>query len=409
MIRPPPIALVHDWNYNRSNRLGLLFPSAYDGALRAQYRQPLLAGYGREYTSIIGNTDVSLNLTGTPQGILIAQANQNVSRLDLEKSVAQLVHDVESQYWTLSLAENNLNLLRAGFASLEEVATKIETRAAVEAPGGDAAILSQIRDVLLQAEVEILNAETAVEQEALLLKRLIGVPNGEDIKIVTLDSLTTAEVRIDLHECIGTALTSRVELRKQHEVIRTHRLEQRAAQLLMKPRLDLITEYRLNGFGDELFGDQNPFSRSYGTLLSGDQTGWNAGFEFTRPVRNRLARQRLRNANLELRKAQILLREQQNEVRSELSFVAKEVDRSFSERRIQQKRTELTLARLEAQRAQLLVNDSAQDLIALANSMRALTSAKLSHQASVHACKQALSDLEFRKGRVFQEYGISLK
>lgn len=403
------IALVHDWNYNRSNRLGLLFPSAYDGSLRAQFRQPLLAGAGREYTSIIGNTDVSLDLTGTPQGFLIAQVNQNVSRLDLVQAISKLVHDVASQYWALSLAQNNLNLLINNQGVLVELAEKIEARSSANAPGGETQVLAQVRDLQLQAEVEIVNARSTVEKEELLLRRLMGVPSSDLSRFVASDPPVAGELIFDIEECVGIALASRIELRKQQQVLRGQRLEQRAAQLLLKPRLDLVTEYRLNGFGDKLFGDENPFSSSYTTLLSGDQTGWNAGFEYTRPVRNRLAKQRLRNANLKLRKAQIQFRQQQQEIQSEIRFVASEIDRAFQEKELQERRVNLTRSRLEAQQSTLEVSDTAQDLISLANTHRAFLDASISFQASVVACAQALEDLEYRKGRTFAEFGISLR
>ena len=50
-------ALRHDWNYSQNNVPSRLFESSFTGLLRAEYRQPLWAGSGVEFTRIAGALD----------------------------------------------------------------------------------------------------------------------------------------------------------------------------------------------------------------------------------------------------------------------------------------------------------------------------------------------------------------
>ncbi len=77
-----------------------LFPSSFDGWVEAEWRQPLLQGAGTTYNRIAGPTTVP----GQYNGVLIARINEDVSLADFEKSVIQVVADVEQAYWDLVTA-----------------------------------------------------------------------------------------------------------------------------------------------------------------------------------------------------------------------------------------------------------------------------------------------------------------
>ncbi|HUG18235.1 MAG TPA: TolC family protein, partial [Planctomycetaceae bacterium] len=99
------IALSHDVDYLGTNSTGAMFPSSYAGRMTAQYRHPLLAGAGTEFTRIAGPITQSFGgITGVTQGVVIARINQDVTLADFEASVRNLVLDVENQYWDLYLA-----------------------------------------------------------------------------------------------------------------------------------------------------------------------------------------------------------------------------------------------------------------------------------------------------------------
>ena len=96
------VSISHDWNYNGSNRRGILFPSVYTGTATLQFRQPLLAGFGREVTDVAGPRANALRgVTGVSQCVEIAKINTILSIIDIEMAVPALLRDVEFTYWRL--------------------------------------------------------------------------------------------------------------------------------------------------------------------------------------------------------------------------------------------------------------------------------------------------------------------
>ena len=85
-------ALQHDWDYSGSNTPSRLFPSVYTGFIRAEYRQPLLAGSGTEFTRIAGPRDQRV---GVNRGVLIARINQDLTLADFEARVTDLLKEIE--------------------------------------------------------------------------------------------------------------------------------------------------------------------------------------------------------------------------------------------------------------------------------------------------------------------------
>src|SRR5690606_31379679 len=98
-------SVSHDWSYLGNNQRFQLFPSSYRGLLRADYRQPLWAGAGTEYTRIAGPVLRSLpGLSTVDQGVVVSRINTDISIADFEAGVTNLVRDVEDTYWDLYLA-----------------------------------------------------------------------------------------------------------------------------------------------------------------------------------------------------------------------------------------------------------------------------------------------------------------
>ncbi len=97
--------LSHTWNYSSNRMPSRLFPSNYEGFLRAEFRQPLWAGAGPRYTSIAGPISENIQgVTGVQQGMLISKINDLIAQIDYEIDVTNFLRDVEMQYWRLYLA-----------------------------------------------------------------------------------------------------------------------------------------------------------------------------------------------------------------------------------------------------------------------------------------------------------------
>ncbi len=87
------LTFSQEWDYVANNVTGNLFPSVYTGFVRAEYRRPLLAGAGTDYTRIAG--PISKNTPGAAQGVVIARINNDIAIADFEGTVHQLMRDVQ--------------------------------------------------------------------------------------------------------------------------------------------------------------------------------------------------------------------------------------------------------------------------------------------------------------------------
>lgn len=78
---------------------------------------------------------------------------------------------------------------------------------------------------------------------------------GDDGDVLRpLDDPVTANVLPDWQQNLFQALARRPELRRQKWSIKSLQLQLRAAENLTRPRLDFVSAYQVNGFGDNLLG-----------------------------------------------------------------------------------------------------------------------------------------------------------
>jgi hypothetical protein len=182
------VALTHDWNYSSNNSLARLFPSAYDGSVGVEFRQPLWAGSGTQFTSIAGPIgQINERVTGVNQGIVIARINRNISLDDFEIDVRKQLYDIVNVYWDLYLA----------YHEYEEY---LASRA--------------------RAEVAL----SAVWETEARLRRLMGLPTNDGRLIKPCDDPTTDAVQAEWQQYLCNALVMRNELRNDSTLLRVTRL-----------------------------------------------------------------------------------------------------------------------------------------------------------------------------------------
>ncbi|HBN79126.1 MAG TPA: TolC family protein, partial [Planctomycetaceae bacterium] len=117
------------------------------------------------------------------------------------------------------------------------------------------------------------------------LRELLGLPVNDRKVIRPADDPIAARLQADWYQALALGLTERVEVRRQKWNIKSLELQLGAAKNLARPRLDLIAQYQVNGFGDHLLansdldkngGDLNSF---YGKIAEGEETGYTYGLE----------------------------------------------------------------------------------------------------------------------------------
>ena len=434
MANGSTFSVNHTINYSLNNVNQLnpqlnqqLFGSFYTGLLQAQYRHPLLAGAGVEFNRIAGPTASNpLRVSGVNQGVVIARINNDISVADFESSVRNLLKDVEDLYWELALAYRAYDAeIVARNSNLKVWQT---TKVKVELEG------KLTRSDQAQAEEAFFDSRSRAE-DALAriystegeLRRLLGMPVNDGYILRPIDEPSTAEFLPDWHMSLAEAVTNRVEIRRQKWTIKSLELQLKAAHSLVRPRLDFVSAYQVNMFGDTLFSQsdvdvvntpQGPartpqgLNSAYETLTQGDQTGWNLGLEFTMPFGFRTANSQVKNLELQLAKARTMLAAQELEISHELGRAFQELDRAYQTAQTNFNRRRAAERRVQAEQVKVdlgLGNEQAASSVdLLLRAQISLAQAEVAYYNSLVAYNQAITAIHYRKGSLLEFNNVAL-
>jgi outer membrane protein len=209
----------------------------YNSGLGLQIVQPFLRGFG---------TDVNRN------GIEVARKNSDISRLEFENLIIAGVQQVESAYWDLVYARDDLKVKQQSLQLARDLLEQTQTRVRI---GTSAPIdIVQSEATVAAREQEIIVAEHAVLEAADVLKGLMGFETLDDwaSNVIPTDDLTVARAPVDLDEAIHTALEYRVELKQDELRKQINQMNLVVAENQVRPRLDLTLGYGLQGVGGTL-------------------------------------------------------------------------------------------------------------------------------------------------------------
>jgi len=386
--------------------------SSYSGDLNFQYRQPLLAGAGTEFTQIAGPIGQSFGgLTGVSQGVLIARINGDISLADFETAVRNLTKDVEDTYWDLYLSYRNYHTAKTAY----EAAMLTWRIADLQLEGGvrTRAEVAQSRDQLFAAEAAMHNTRSQIYTAEIRLRRMMGLPVNDNTTLRPSDEPVTAEIVPDWQVSLTESLIHRVELRRQKWNIKSIELQLSAAENLVRPRLDFIGGYNVNGFGDNLIdytNDEGPGSTGvnsfYQNLFDVGETGWNVGLQLEMPIGLRSAKAQLRNYELRLAKAQKVLYEQEKEISLELAVSFQELARTYQAAVTNMNRMIAARENVTFLEPNIREGDKLLDDLLRAQDRQA--QAEVAYYQSLVEYNKALTDLQFRKGTLLNHNGVVL-
>ena len=228
------IAVQHDVNYTSTNQTSV-FPSFYTGLVQAEYRQPLLAGAGVEFTRVAGPAQSNLRgVSGVAQGVLISRINSDISLLEFEQSVTTMLRDVENRYWDLYLY---LQLYESEIETFRDL-VRFRDQLARRKEAGDA--VAQAENRIYEGDARIKGSLGDVLKAEYRLRRLLGLPLNDNTFITPVDVPSAAKLELDWESSLLESLSNRHELRRQKWEIRSLELQLRASENLARPRLDFV-------------------------------------------------------------------------------------------------------------------------------------------------------------------------
>ncbi len=414
------VSIAQNVNYNYLNSSIQLFPSAYSGNVQLQYTQPLLAGAGTEYTRIAGPFNTALNgVSGVNQGVAISRINTDIAVANFEISVRNNLRDVEEAYWDLYLAyrtydtnveARNSFMRQWRFAQANKGAGKFSELDELQARQAYFQGRSSTEDALQN----VYNVETQ-------LRRLCGLSSADGRVIRPSDDPTVGQFIPDWNLCLAEALTRREEIRQQKWQVKSNELQLRAAQSLVRPQLNFISSYQLNGFGNNLFdikGINTPgpggvnLQSFYQTLTAANQTGYTLGFQFTLPLGLRQAISQARNYELRVAKAKEALAQQELEVCHELTTTFQNIAWRYQTAQSNFNRWQIAEAQVPGRenrfRTGVPNTDTSVLLQQWLTTRTDAATAEVAFYTSVVEYQKAITDLNYRKGTLLELNNVHL-
>jgi outer membrane protein TolC len=402
------LSFINEWDYTQNNVVGNLFPSVYTGFARAEFRRPLLAGGGTDYTRVAG--PIGKNPAGVGQGVVISRINSDIALADFEAAVHQLIRDVQSSYWDLSLAYQTFHAQVLYEKSALKTWQQIAAKTGQGLTGGTTPDETQARenyfDAKGQAEQALSNIYTTEGQ----FRRLLGLTVNDGRIIRPCDEPSVAEFIPDWHIAVAESITRRPEIRRQKWTIKSLELQLCASQNLIQPRLDFIAGAQVNAFGNKLISEQSilnqPNSSAFASLAELGQTGWDIGFEASIPIGYRNAHSQERNFELRLTRARHGLATQEQEISHEVRNAFQSLDRAYAVARSALNRRKAAAERVAAYKAQYELRGTTAD--PLLRAQQSLVQSEVAYDQALIQYNQAITDFYYRTGTILQESNISI-
>ncbi|MDZ4848949.1 MAG: TolC family protein [Pirellulaceae bacterium] len=375
--------------YDRNNQPSNTFADhSWDSYLEAQIRQPLLQGAGTQFNRIAGPGATP----GQLNGVLLARVRTDISLIDFQRSVRDFVSEIENAYWDLYYAYRDLEarvsvreIAEETLQSLPEADTSDGKRA--QAQEQVHRLQSEVIDSLNGRPIDATrtnNGSTGgtfrgtggIRVCERRLRLMIGLPINDGTLLRPSELPVVAPVVFDWNSAVCEAINLREELRRQRWVIKQRELELLANRNFLRPQLDVVGQYRMRGFGNDL----DDASKS---LYNGQFQEWQFGLDYSMPAGFRRASSAVRNSQFALARESEILREQERAIHYGLSNAINETKRSYENWVLQEKRLQSIVTQLNAIDAKETAGEKAELDVRLETHRRLLDARLRFHQAEV--------------------------
>ena len=393
------------WTNTRSitNSSFYFLNPAYSSGLLASLKQPLLKGFG---------TDVNRT------AIEVARRNRDISLVGFQEIVISTAQSVESAYWNLVYAIDNLkskqHSLMLAQDLLEQTKTRVRigTLAPIDVVQPEAAVAAR--------EVDIIQAENAIGNAGDVLKGLIGFENPDDwkSKVVPTDALEVTTEHVDLDQAVESALEKRPELRQRQLELEIGEANLLAARNAVKPELDLSLNYGFSGVGgdttgvDPLTGQVIPFvsggwSDPLSQIYHRDYSQWAGMVSVSVPLGNHQAKAQLAQRRFDVTTARQNIALQRQAVIQDVRNTVRALEASAKGITAAVKSRELAERNLDAEQKKFANGMSTNfEVVKVQDDLAAAQAAEL--QARVFY-RQAVAAYRVASGALLDEMGIEVK
>jgi len=276
----------------------------YDGNIALRLTQSLLRGRG-----------LDVNMTQ----IRVAAKNRNISEFELMRVVMQTVSTVQSAYWELVFARENLEVKKKSLAVAMDLLDRNRRSHAI----GTLArfLVDQAEAGVAVREADIIAARTAVRDAEDQVKQVMNMPDEDrywTVEIVPADQAEVVERAVDLDEEIRLARELRPEILQAHKNIEICELNELYARNQVLPQFDVFGSYGFNSA-------QLSYNRELEYLSRGDYYSYSYGLTGSIPIGNRVAKAQRISAKHSLKQAKLQLKSLEHNIGVEVRQAARGV------------------------------------------------------------------------------------
>jgi outer membrane protein TolC len=374
------LGLSSEINTRESN----VFTRLYSSRLGATLNVPVLEGRGN-----------AVNLVGVHQ----AEKDIEISQHALHGFVLALINQVETLYWDLYSAQEELSILQDSRFLAEQQLMETRERIAVGA-------LAEIELAAAEGELAlrdgaVIDAESDLKRNRLELLATINPPMDHywelNVDLVEIPALQK-DLTFDLREYIPIALTLRPEILESISLLEREELQLIRTKNGLLPRLDFFLNYGKTGYS-------NSFEGAF-TTLEDDTFDINIGFEFQHSFGRRAQHAAQERATLNVDEAQSAIQNLEQLVELDVRTAHVEIERYHRQIESTRIATRFQEAKYQAELEKFRVGKSTNLLVLV--TQRDLTQSRLDELRAVINLRKAVAQFYYATGTLSDYHQIVL-
>ncbi len=385
-----------------TNRAVVLNP-LYQATSDLTLTQPLLRNFGRQ---------------ATERNILVARAQASQSRETVEQEVSKTIQDVESAYWNLVDARNQLGVAQEALdlaKTLHEqnkVRVDVGTLAPLELVQSEAGIASR--------EEDIIRAEAAIGDAADQLRQLLNLDQGRlwEVPIVPETDPAAEKIDIDVDDAIQTALDQRPEISAELDRLQVLQIDKKYFRNQVLPQLDLVLNYNLSGLSGDIPAGIDPttgapisatsgsYGDAYTQVANRDFEEWRVQLQVTYPLQNRERREQRQIAELAVEQEMAVLQDLRTQIVTQVRTAARAVETAAKQIDSAKVSRQLEEKNLDAERKRY--ENGMSSSFRVLQIQEDLTQARSREVTAVTTYRTALASYYNAIGRLLEQKGVEL-
>lgn len=362
---------------------------------------------------LLRNFGVDVNRTF----IITAKRTNEITVMELEKRISQVLLEVENQYWLVVAARKNLELERTAL----DLAVDLKNRNQIQVDVGvlPPVSVTQAESEVAAREVSVIRAENDLQAAEDNLKNTLAMDLSQNIDAV--DEPTTEVYTFDEQESLAQAYEQRPEIEQVELDIANKKTLKHYYSNQRLPRLAVEGSLSLQGLGgdenpDRLSFDEEPEpippefnspSDAFRQLWNGDFATWQVLGIFSFPIFNRTARGNYIKATADLDRSVIVLSRTRDDVALDVKSAVRQIENSL--RAIDAARVSIKLAQEVVSNEQERLNVGIGTTRDVLEAQRDLIDAGTREITAVTSYNIALAELDYAKGTMLDKYKVHIE